>query len=786
MLSRRDTVFHQNHPLHTLRVWLSTFVLLTCSSLAQALGLGELRVQSMLGQPLRVSVPVLGHEPDNVLQVCVKAKVMSLDGTFLMALRVSVNTDPRNPALVLSGTQILSEPAVTVLVEVICEANISRQYQILLDPPETALAVAAKIAVPAVPAVSVPATSNNGNNEGNGNNPGSSRVAASGNGDSVTAAGRAEARATRKAARAAARAVARMAALEKKQARENRAEAEATAPAEAGKFGGREKTVRHQRVVRDGGTSLKAAASLSAASGPARNVLKVSGQRSAAQDIAGNALPAATGKPALPLPDGPNLRLLLTRRLASDTSPISKAQVQAFSETVRQEQNSAVLIEVGRAEVRTLQKQIEQLEAELKQARSIAAAGTGLAANTANTANTASAPSVAGSMAASVPASLPAADGPLAAPDAATRQGHTQDWVIGLAALLLMCLLAISWLLWRLLQLRSRQVSFSAGLAPEPVPAAAPLPAMPSMTAPSMLASIFAKAAQSSATAVAETRSKHESGAPLQAPQQQDAGAPHGSKPASSRASPLKPPAHAPLVSKPEPAIRVASASVALPSIDVPPELYKAEKVAQADEPLEFTFPDELELQTEAQAESMQGLHRNSIDYATETEIPTVEEFTDVMYEAEFWISLNKLDKAIAVLEQYTAFENVSSPLPWLFLFDMYRKTDGHDQYAALQRQFQRMFNGKIPDWEDYDTEHQNMGLEHMAGLMARVEAFWMTDEIIPFLENLLVDDRDGTRQGFELGVYRDILFLTDIAREVQKSSEYEKLSSVFKLAPLE
>lgn len=792
MLSRRDTVSEQKRPLHAVLVWLSPFVLFTCSSLAQALGLGELRVQSALGQPLRLSVPVMGHEADNVLQVCVKAKVLALDGSFLMALRVSVNPDPRAPALMLTSTQLLAEPAVSVLVEVICEANISRQYQILLDPPETALATAAKIVVPAVGANAAAAGNNlatgNTANAGNTVNTGNTANNNANGADGVTS--RAEAKAARKAARAAARAAAVAAALEKKQARDNLAAAETGALPAPSTPSAPEKAASAKSAAKEAPASLKAASRLSTPAGPARNVLKVTGESNATQDIAGNALPTAGAKPALPLPDGPNLKLLLTRRLASDTSPISKAQVQVFSETVRQEQNSAVLIEVGRAEVRTLQKQIEQLEAELKQARSAAAASTA-ASSTALAANAAaSGTAVAARLAAPGVAAVPAspAGAGVSQPEPAPAS-HTRNWVIGLAALLLVCLVAIAWLLWRLIQLRSRQVSFSASLLPEPrvEPVAAVPDKAATVSAPSMLASIFAKAAQSSASAVAESRSKQESRASsgTSSGAAHEAG-PYGSKPASARAPLAKSPIHSPPPAKPESPPRGPAPTVALPSLDGPPELYKAERVAQADEPLEFTFPDELELQTDAQAESLQGLHRNSIDYATETEIPTVEEFTDVMYEAEFWISLGKLDKAIAVLEQYTSFENVSSPLPWLFLFDMYRKTDGHDQYSALQRQFQRMFNGKIPDWDDYDAEHQNMGLECMAGLMARVEAFWMTDEIVPFLENLLVDDRDGTRQGFELGVYRDILFLTEIAREVQKSSEYEKLSSVFKLAPLE
>ena len=809
MLSRRDTGANSHRISHMLLVWLSACAWLTCASVAQAVGLGELRVQSMLGQPLRASIPILGSQPDNVLQVCVKAKVLALDGTFLLALRVAVNTDPRGPALLLSSTQNVQEPAVTVLIEVLCDANISRNYQILLDPPETAMTLLpARTASPGVasPVPSFPAAANAGAANKADNKAGD---------QSGAAPSRAEAKAARKAARAAGRAAAKAAAAGTRTPSAALGAADISQASQASAGSATAHLSRRQlrrlkaaAALEAAGQGMKSETALSrppaSAKGALRNVLKISGdQGGPAQDLAGNPLPgvsAASGRAggaasAAPLPDGPNLKLLITRRLGRDSSPISKAQEQAFSETLRQEQNNAVLMEVGKAELRTLQKQIDLLEAELKLARQQAANPPAPAALASSAAALASAAvSVAGPGADASPASAEAEAGDAGANAVQTgsaspvAQKRTQNWLIGLAALLLMCLLAIVWLLLRLLQLRARQISFTASLAPGAAAAAntAAVTEGKAVAAPSVLASMFAKTGD-----VVTAALKHdEAGKPAAV-----AIRPVSAKPASVKPVAVK----APAVS----ALRVAPSSVALPSLDGPPELYKAEKVAQADEPLEFTFPDELELKAIAAAKreaesvsatgappesepSLQGVPRNSIDYATETEIPQVEEFTDVMYEAEFWISLNKLDNAIHVLEQYTAFENVSSPLPWLFLFDMYRKTDGHDQYTALQRQFQRMFNGKIPDWEDYDTEHQNMGLEQMAGLMARVEAFWMTDEIVPFLESLLVDDRDGTRQGFELGVYRDILFLTDIAKEVQKSSEYEKLSSVFKLAPLE
>ena len=55
--------------------------------------------------------------------------------------------------------------------------------------------------------------------------------------------------------------------------------------------------------------------------------------------------------------------------------------------------------------------------------------------------------------------------------------------------------------------------------------------------------------------------------------------------------------------------------------------------------------------------------------------------------------------------------------------------------------------------------------------------ALWPTDQIVPYLESLLIDDRDGNRVGFDLPVYREIMFLIGIAYELQSSRKFIKPS---------
>lgn len=786
---------------------------------AQALGLGELKLQSQLGQPLRASVTLLGAQADDVLQVCVKARLLAVDGTFLSALRVLPDHNRGAPTLLLTSHAAVLEPVATILLEVQCEANVSRSYPILLDPAPNLATNPAYTQAPNSAPNSTPSSAPRGpalpqaaSDRANASDP-----ATPGTAPEVAAAQETarQKRAARRAAKAAAK-------LSKR---------------------------------------LKAAAELvaSASNGPARNVLKIetadlSGAGantpgSAAGSIKGNSAGNSASNSAASDGAG-NLKLLLSRKIAGDASPLANAAEAAFSDTVRQQQNNAVLLEVGRAEVRNLQQQIALLEQELQRMKQgVPAAALARPAPEPRSAST-------------------AARSPLQAPPA---PGPANSWLIGLALMLFACMLAIIWLLWRLLQLRTRQLGFADSVADSvatrmerptdwhatepgleasstipdwgkpgnsPPVGAASAPAAPSVPKPARSAktwldrsvfnkpvfsrSVFDKSraeqpvagkpvSDQPATRQSSKQSSKHSGkhSGNQSGNQSNNQSNNQSRAGSFAASSGSPaPRSTASATAPGPTtlrFEKAGNAVNLPSMPAPPSELTPHVVnpnqAQSEiEPLiEFDFGDELQSNPEPDLEPLPwdepasrnllsgqaGRGSRPVDYATETEIPKVEEFTDVMYEAEFWVSLGKHDNAISILEHYTLSENGHSPMPWLLLFDLYHKTESSDQYGSLQYQFQRIFNAKIPDWNDYEYAVNNIGLEQMGLLMARVETLWGSSEIVPFLESLLIDDRDGTRQGFELGVYRDILFLFDLARELRKTSHDEADGDALALAPL-
>lgn len=148
-----------------------------------------------------------------------------------------------------------------------------------------------------------------------------------------------------------------------------------------------------------------------------------------------------------------------------------------------------------------------------------------------------------------------------------------------------------------------------------------------------------------------------------------------------------------------------------------------------------------------------------------------LEEISDVMEEAEFWIALQDPKRAVDVLEPYTSVEPAGSPMPWLYLFDLYRELDDRQRYDHLRERFHRFYNARILSWDDQarsDTTMVEHTIEDVPHIQSKITALWQSEQIVPYLESLLIDDRYGTRAGFALPIFREIMFLVQLANQTR------------------
>jgi FimV-like protein len=139
------------------------------------------------------------------------------------------------------------------------------------------------------------------------------------------------------------------------------------------------------------------------------------------------------------------------------------------------------------------------------------------------------------------------------------------------------------------------------------------------------------------------------------------------------------------------------------------------------------------------------------------------EDISDVMELAEAWIALRDPSGVAKLLEPFGQIEQPQSPLPLLCLLDVYRSLGDRAKYDAIHKRVKALFNVRLASWEE--TEHPPVRtLADYPHVHQQILALWDKDEIVPYFDNLVLDTRNGTREGFDLHAYRDILQLKTIA----------------------
>ena len=159
-----------------------------------------------------------------------------------------------------------------------------------------------------------------------------------------------------------------------------------------------------------------------------------------------------------------------------------------------------------------------------------------------------------------------------------------------------------------------------------------------------------------------------------------------------------------------------------------------------------------------------------------------VTELSQVTDEAQVYVDLGRSDQAIEILRDHIEQQvgDRDSPAAWLMIFDLYRRTNNRAGYDELAPKFRTHFNGRMPDWDNYGHELAlDDGLEAFPHLVAVLQRDWGTPDARKFLEELLYDNRGGSRLGFSLAAYRDILLLLQVHEAFDNPESDNKLASI-------
>ena len=618
---------------------------------AFALSLGGEQVSSSLGQPLRMTIPLLGSTAESLDTRCYRVVTPSRsDGlSVIVQARIELQTSTNPPQLIIRSSRSIDEPVVRISIEAGCDAPIRRDYTILLDPPslqtaEPRVAIAAPSLAPPISAERLAPS------------PSAAPMSASDN--AMIAAERA---ASARTARAAVAASAKKALPTAKGSSRDKPPTLAAARDQSRPATATAKQIQQDKLEVKGGTPTNATtpaeiASLSALAVPRLRI---------ASDLV--FLDQPGNQPGAAPVDELQAAIAKDRRARLLAAPI--------------ESDLAPRLE---ADLVVAQRRLAELQSQL------AAAG----------------------MIAKTDSSTSPAGRPLLAAPPAVTQGGAWDWqrwvwIPGL-------LLVVGLIAFLLRQRRNQPTTQFA--------------------TPALDTNAFA--ADDEITVVRTVSARND-------------GKRERDRSSFSDVVPL-------------PAAAAAAAAAATtatsPAADVAPmSQYGALNVSKARQPI---------MATRDEREASDRLN-NPLFQLRDTESHVdVTELSQVTDEAQVYADLGRNDQAIELLRDHIDAQtgDLSSPAPWLMIFELYRRTNNRQGYDELAPQFRKHFNGRVPEWDNYGHELAlDDGLEAFPHLVARIERDWGTSEARKFLEELLYDNRGGSRLGFSLAAYRDILLLLQV-----------------------
>ena len=138
----------------------------------------------------------------------------------------------------------------------------------------------------------------------------------------------------------------------------------------------------------------------------------------------------------------------------------------------------------------------------------------------------------------------------------------------------------------------------------------------------------------------------------------------------------------------------------------------------------------------------------------------------DILNQAEVYVAHGYPNLAISLLQEHLHDVPAGSPVPWMLLLDLLLREGDEAGYIKASTECRRHFNVNFSVHPISQEQEGNPGLEAYPHILDMLSQAWNTPEIETVFKDLIYDQRDGVRMGFEPDAYRDILLLRGIAQE--------------------
>ena len=133
----------------------------------------------------------------------------------------------------------------------------------------------------------------------------------------------------------------------------------------------------------------------------------------------------------------------------------------------------------------------------------------------------------------------------------------------------------------------------------------------------------------------------------------------------------------------------------------------------------------------------------------------------DAIELADIMTSMGLGKEAARTLVEHILADPKRQISPWFKAFEIYRKTGQREEYEWLAENLRKHLNIQPDTWEEEGKDTRS--LVNFRHLTKELIALWPSPECGDFLQNLLHDNRDGVREGFPRLVAEEITLLQGV-----------------------
>lgn len=147
-----------------------------------------------------------------------------------------------------------------------------------------------------------------------------------------------------------------------------------------------------------------------------------------------------------------------------------------------------------------------------------------------------------------------------------------------------------------------------------------------------------------------------------------------------------------------------------------------------------------------------------------------VEDVTDPLDLIEMWVTLDQPKIALDYIRNELSTKFPDSPLIHLGMLEVFRRLSNPQRYSETARVLKSRYNIKVPGTLDSPEHDSVIGLHRLPHVKATLIDLWESDRVVPYIDTLICDNRNGTRMGLNIVAFKDVVRLSHLARLSNRS----------------